>query len=103
LGFGPQWIQNHKLSAQSRAALRTIDLNFHDLRHEAGSRMLEAGWPLHHIQQMLGHADLKQTSAYLNVTRTWLQESMRRFGLKQTSPIERTLASTPAMVDRSLQ
>jgi hypothetical protein len=22
--------------------------------HEAGSRMLEAGWPLHHVQRMLG-------------------------------------------------
>ena len=32
------------------------DLRFHDLRHEAGSRFLEAGWPLHHVQHMLGHA-----------------------------------------------
>ena len=55
-------------------------LHFHDLRHEAGSRLLEAGWPLHHVQEMLGHADLKQTSTYLNVTQTGLQESMRRFG-----------------------
>jgi integrase len=57
-----------------------VDLHFHDLRHEAGSRMLEAGWPIHHVQQMLGHADLKQTSTYLNVTRVGLQDSMRRFG-----------------------
>ena len=26
--------------------------------------MVEAGWPLHHVQEMLGHADLKQTSTY---------------------------------------
>jgi integrase len=60
------------------------DLHFHDLRHEAGSRLLEAGWPLHHVQEMLGHADLKQTSTYLNVTRVGLQDSMKRFG---TAPL----------------
>jgi integrase len=61
------------------------DLHFHDLRHEAGSRLLEAGWPLHHVQEMLGHADLKQTSTYLNVTQVGLQDSMRRFG---TQPLQ---------------
>jgi hypothetical protein len=24
---------------------------------EGGSRLLEARWPLHHVQQMLGHAN----------------------------------------------
>jgi hypothetical protein len=28
--------------------LRAINLHFHDLRHEAGSRFIEAGWPIHH-------------------------------------------------------
>jgi integrase len=61
------------------------DLHFHDLRHEAG-------WPLHHVQEMLGHADLKQTSTYLNVTQIGLQDSMRRFG---TQPLQ-AVASEPA-------
>jgi hypothetical protein len=43
--------------------------------------MLEAGWPLHHIQHMLGHASLEQTSTYLNVAKGGLQDSMRRFGV----------------------
>ena len=55
-------------------------LHFHDLRHEAGSRMLEAGWPLHHVQAVLGHADAKTTSGYLNATLHHLLDSMRRFG-----------------------
>jgi integrase len=55
------------------------DLHFHDLRHEAGSRMLEAGWPLHHVQAVLGHADAKTTSTYLNATVQHLLDSMRRF------------------------
>ena len=61
--------------------LQTIDLHFHDLRHEGASRMLEAGWPLHHIQHMLGHASIEQTSTYLNVEKSGLQDSMRRFGV----------------------
>jgi integrase len=77
-GHGPEWTDT-KLSAMSRAALKAIDLHFHDLRHEAGSRLLEAGWPLHHVQEMLGHANVSQTSTYLNATRIGLQDSMRRF------------------------
>ena len=73
------------MSAGSREALRSVDLTFHDLRHEAGSRLLEAGWPLleaglplHNVAQMLGHANIAQTSTYLNATRVGLQDAMRR-------------------------
>lgn len=43
--------------------------------------MLEAGWPLHHMQHILGHASLEQTSTYLNGEKTGLRDSMRRFGV----------------------
>ena len=56
------------------------DLKFHDLRHEAASRLLEAGWPLQAVQAMLGHADAKTTSIYINTTLSQLHDSMRRFG-----------------------
>jgi integrase len=75
----PQWTKSKALASASREALRRIDLHFHDLRHEAGSRLLETGWPLHHVQEMLGHANVSQTSTYLNATRLGLHESMRRF------------------------
>jgi integrase len=81
-GYMPEWIRKGKsndLSHQSRAQLKTIDLHFHDLRHEAGCRWLEAGWPIHHVQEMLGHANLSQTSTYLHAAEGGLQESMRRF------------------------
>jgi integrase len=68
-----------KLSPQSCAVYHQIDLHFHDLRHEAGSRLLEAGWPLHEVQQMLGHASIEQTSTYLNATLRGLHRSMRAF------------------------
>ena len=75
----PVWTTGNKLSAESREALHAIDLHFHDLRHEAGCRWLEAGWPIHHVQEMLGHANLSQTSTYLHATELGLHESMARF------------------------
>lgn len=84
--------------AESRAALDRIDLHFHDLRHEAGSRLLEAGWPLHHVQEMLGHANVSQTSTYLNATRVGLQESMRRFddSASRCNPVAATSQIDPS-------
>jgi hypothetical protein len=63
-----------KLSAENRAKLAEIDLNFHDLRHEAGSRKLETGWPLHAVSAWLGHTKLETTAKYLNVTAQYLHE-----------------------------
>jgi len=59
------------------AQLKAVDLHFHDFRHEAGCRWLEQGWPIHHVQEMLGHANLSQTSTYLHASELGLQESMR--------------------------
>ena len=77
-GKTPHWSKG-SLAPESRRAYQDIDLHFHDLRHEAGSRFLEAGWPLHHVQAMLGHADIKTTSTYLNITLPGLHESMQKF------------------------
>jgi integrase len=57
-------------------------LHFHDLRHEAGSRMLEAGWPLSHVQRVLGHKDAATTSRYLNASDEHVDDSMARFGVQ---------------------
>ena len=53
------------LTPESQQGLRAIDLHFHDLRREAGSRWLDAGVPLHRIQKWLGHTNIAQTSTYL--------------------------------------
>ena len=71
------------------------NLKFHDLRHEAGSRFLEAGWPLHHVKEMLGHADIKTTDTYLNVTRIGLHESMRRFEVARETANTVPVKATP--------
>ena len=67
--------------------LEAVNLHFHDLRHEAGCRWLEEGWPIHHVQEMLGHANLSQTSTYLHASETGLQDSMRRFDGARGKPV----------------
>ena len=69
-------------------------MHCHDLRHEAGSRFIEARWPVHHVQAMLGRADLKQISTYLNITRLGLHDSMRRFSTS-SAPVANALQSNP--------
>jgi integrase len=86
-GHEPEWVRSGALSPTSRALLETIDLHFHDLRHEAGCRWLEQGWPIHHVQEMLGHANLSQTSTYLHASELGLQESMRRFDAARGKPV----------------
>jgi integrase len=96
--------KTHALTPEARAALDAINLHFHDLRHEGGSRLLEKGWPLHHVQAMLGHANIAQTSTYLNVQKTGLQESMRRFAgerLHSFAPEGIGEPSSPSKTDTS--
>ena len=88
-GHMPEY-QGTNLGATSRAQLRTINLRFHDLRHEAGSRWLEAGMPLHHVKELLGHENISQTDAYLNAGRVALQESMKRFDDLRGKPVAKT-------------
>jgi integrase len=63
--MGPQDKDSTRLSRESAAAYRTINLHFHDLRREAGSRWMDAGVPLATIQRWLGHHNISQTSKYL--------------------------------------
>jgi integrase len=59
-----------------RDKLRQIDLHWHDLRHEGACRLLADGVDIRTIQLMLGHADIKQTQRYLNITDEELRKSM---------------------------
>lgn len=95
---GPAKSGGPRLSSDSQAAYKAINLHFHDLRHEAGSRLLEAGWPVHHVQHMLGHANLSQTSTYLNPTTVGLHESMRK--LEDARAACKNVASEPASAPR---
>ena len=59
-----------------RAKLRQIDLHWHDLRHEGACRLLAEHVDIRTIQLMLGHADIKQTQRYLNITDEELRKAM---------------------------
>ena len=50
-----------------KVALRRADITgfrFHDLRHTAATRMVEAGVPLFIVGRILGHTDFKTTMRY---------------------------------------
>ena len=66
-GHKPEWVKGKKnqLSAASRAAYAAINLHFHDLRGEFGSRLVDSGASLLDTRDLLGHTDLKQTDSYL--------------------------------------
>jgi len=86
-GHDPRWTATAALVSASLAALRVIDLHFHDLRHEGASRLLEAGWPLHHVQEMLGHSSIDQTTTYLNVVAAGLRASMAKSDAARCKPV----------------
>jgi integrase len=66
------------LAPECQQHLKAINLHFHDLRREAGSRFLESGMPANFVQEFLGHADLKTTSRYLKITKAGLHAAMKR-------------------------
>ena len=59
------------------------DLNFHDLRREAGSRLLEGGMPEHYVQRFLDHANLSTTSRYLATTRRGMHQMFKQYEQRQ--------------------
>ena len=90
----------------SRRALQAIDLHFHDLGHEAGCRWLERAWPIHQVREMLGHANLSQTSTYLHASEMGLEASIQRFdaargGRLATNAIKNTKKSRYTSTCRS--
>ena len=85
-GHTPRWHpRTNKLQPESQTIYQAVDLRFHDLRHEAGSRWLEAGMSIHHVKALLGHASLSTTDIYLNATRIGLHEAMQSVDAKRTT------------------
>jgi hypothetical protein len=55
-----------------------MNLHMHDLRREAGSRLLERGADLHTVQQFLDHANISTSSRYLKPSKLALHTTIRR-------------------------
>ena len=51
-----------------RAKAGITDLHFHDLRHEAISRLFEKGLQIHEVARISGHRDWKQLKRYTQLT-----------------------------------
>jgi len=64
-GHKPTFTDIANLSQQSRVVLDAVDLHYHDLGREPGSRWLERGVDLHTVRDWLGHTSIEQTSTYL--------------------------------------
>jgi integrase len=60
----------------NRDVLARIDLHWHDLRHEALSRLADDGVPVHELQLLAGHASITTTQRYMNARATSLATSM---------------------------
>ena len=75
-GFDTKRIKRGAWTDRDREKLRQIDLHWHDLRHEGACRLLADGVDIRTIQLMLGHADIKQTQRYLNITDEELRKAM---------------------------
>ena len=62
--------------ARKRANLEHV--NFHDLRHEAVSRLFERGWNVMEVAAVSGHKDLQSLKRYTNLKAADLARKMDR-------------------------
>lgn len=75
-GHTPTWnprMNYQGLSDESQEVFRSIDVRWHDLRHEYASRLVEHGVPLAQVRDLLGHASITTTERYDNQTMANLQ------------------------------
>jgi integrase len=61
------------------------DLTFHDLRHEFGSRLIEAGVSLLTVSYLYGHKSIATTARYLNASERVVEREMALFHRAQES------------------
>jgi site-specific recombinase XerD len=67
-----------------------IDLHWHDLRHEALSRLADDGVPVHELQLLAGHASITTTQRYMNARANSLADSVRQARERRVGRLEHT-------------
>ena len=80
-GIKPRWRKKggyRDLTQECLDAFQTINLHWHDLRHEYASRLVERGVPLAQVRDLLGHASISTTERYDNQKLEALQAATRR-------------------------
>jgi integrase len=93
-GHAPKFIGTGMLDEDARAKLAEINLHFHDLRREAGSRWLEGGVPLHVVRDWLGHTSIAQTSTYLSSTINVQHDAMAAFEKARKAAVQKRANSS---------
>jgi len=74
LPTSPEGLKNAFERARKRANLEHV--NFHDLRHEAVSRLFERGWNVMEVAAVSGHKDLQSLKRYTNLRAADLAKKM---------------------------
>lgn len=81
-----EWTGGGNLSPKCWEDLRTINLHWHDLRHEALSRLGESGeLSDHELMEIAGHANLTTTQRYLNARLERLKQGVLRAAAKRSA------------------
>jgi hypothetical protein len=70
------------------------DLHFHDLRHEATGRLIEAGFDIPEVSLVTGHKDWKMLRRYLNLQPHLLVGEICCSPLTRASPAQRGFHTT---------
>jgi integrase len=60
--YDPSRMRKRYAAALNAAGVRPV--RFHDLRHTYGTRMANAGVPMHTLQGLMGHSNIKTTEIY---------------------------------------
>jgi integron integrase len=85
-GRGHRWwadpaVVDRKIRQAARVAGIAKRVTCHTLRHSFATHLLEQGWDIRQVQQLLGHAKLETTMIYTHV--------MNKPSLAVTSPLDR--------------
>ncbi len=71
-----------------------VGLRFHDLRHTAASKMVEAGVDLVTVSKILGHSSIQMTMRYAHPTPEALRAAVNSLGNFMEKPVEPVKKST---------
>ena len=59
-----------------------IQFTAHCFRHTYATRLLEKGFSIYEVKELLGHSSIKTTAIYLSVSKKHLREKIQRDGLE---------------------